>query len=141
MAEALLNNRIDAGWVVEPFVTVMMQSGKARALVYAFHANIPGMDISAYFAKDSWLRTNADGARRFKRAVDRATAFINDSPREERNAWIAKFTGVRVELVERMTLPLFTTELNVESLQANLELAASQGLVKAFDVRTMVWKP
>ena len=141
IADALLNNRIDAGWVVEPFVTVMMQAGKARALVYAFHTNIPGMDISAFFAKDSWLRTNAEAARRFKRAVDRATAFMNDGPKEERNAWIAKFTGVRPELVDRMTLPLFTTELNVESLQANVELAASQGLMKRFDVKAMVWKP
>jgi NitT/TauT family transport system substrate-binding protein len=141
LAEALLNNRIDAGWVVEPFLTVMMQSGKARALVYAFHANIPGMDITAYFAKESWLRANADTARRFKRAVDRATAFMNDGPKEERLAWVSKFSGIRPELVERMTLPLFTTELNVESLQANLELAASQGLMKRFDVKTMVWKP
>ena len=51
------------------------------------------------------------------------------------------FSGVRPELVERMTLPVFATEFNVESLQANVELAAGQGLIKAFDVRTMVWKP
>lgn len=141
LAEALLNNRIDAGWVVEPFLTVMMQAGKTRALVYAFHENIPGMDITAYFAKGSWLRANADTARRFKRALDRATAFMNEGPKEERLAWVSKFSGVRPELVERMTLPLFTTEFNVESLQANLELAASQGLIKRFDVKTMVWKP
>ena len=141
MADALLNNRIDAGWVVEPFLTVMMQSGKMRALAHPYHANVPGMDITAYFAKESWLRANADPAARFKRAIDRATAFLNDGPKEERQTWIAKFSGVRPELVERMALPLFTTELNVESLQANLELAAGQGLVKPFDVRTMVWKP
>jgi len=38
--------------------------------------------------------------------------------------------GVRPELVERMALPLFTSEFNVESVQANLELVLSQGLVK-----------
>ena len=56
-------------------------------------------------------------------------------------SWVSKFSGVRPELVERMTLPVFATEFNVESLQANVELAAGQGLTKAFDVRTMVWKP
>ena len=50
-------------------------------------------------------------------------------------------SGVRPELVQRMTLPVFATEFNVESLQANVELAAGQGLVKSFDVKTMVWKP
>jgi NitT/TauT family transport system substrate-binding protein len=141
MADALLNNRIDAGWVVEPFLTVMMQSGKARALAHPYHTNVPGMDITAYFAKESWLRANADTARRFKRAIDRATAVLTDGPKEERHAWIAKFSGVRPELVDRMTLPLFTSEFNVESLQANLELAVGQGLSKSFDVKTMVWRP
>ncbi len=141
MADALLQNRIDAAWVVEPFLTVMMQSGKARALGHPYHENVPGMDITAYFAKESWLRANADAARRFKRAVDRATAHLNSAPKEERNDWIAKFSGVKPELVAQMTLPIFTGEFNVESLQANVELAARQNLVKPFDVRTMIWRP
>ena len=87
------------------------------------------------------MKANPDVVRRFKRAIDRATALLTDGPKEERHAWIAKFSGVRPELVERMTLPLFTSEFNVESLQANLELAVSQGLVKPFDVNTMVWRP
>jgi hypothetical protein len=37
--------------------------------------------------------------------------------------------------------PVCTAEFNVESLQANVELAAAQGLMKAFDVKTMMWKP
>jgi hypothetical protein len=76
-----------------------------------------------------------------RRALDRATAFLNAAPQDERNAWIAKFSGVKPELVDRMTLPIFTTEFNVESLQANLDLAARQGLVKPFDVKRMVWRP
>lgn len=141
VGDALVHNRIDAGWLVEPFLTVMSQSGRVRALANPYHVNAPGMDISAYVASEGWLRANADTARRFKRALDRATVFMNDGPRAERLAWVSKFAGVRPELVERMTLPVFATEFYVESLQANLDLAAAQGLVKPFDVRTMVWKP
>lgn len=141
VGDALLNHRIDAGWLVEPFQTVTMQSGKVRVLANPYHVNAPGMDITAYVAKDSWLRAHADTARRFKRAVDRATAFMNDGPREERLAWVSKFSGVRPELGERITLPVFAIEFNVPSLQANVELAAGQGLVKPFDVKTMVWTP
>ena len=141
VGDALLNNRIDAGWVVEPFQTVMTQSGKVRVLANPYHLTMPGGDISAYVATETWLRANADTARRFKRALDRATAFMNEGPKAERLAWVSKFTGVRPELVERMTLPVFATEFNVESLQANVELAAGQGLVKSFDVKIMVWRP
>ena len=141
MMDALFQNRLDAVWNVEPFVTVMMQSGKARVLGYPYHENIPGMDITAYIAKESWLRANPDAARRFKRAIDRATAYLSSAPKEERNEWIAKFSGVKPELVAQMNLPLFTSEFNVDSLRANMELAARHNLVKPFDVNAMLWKP
>ena len=140
VGDALVNHRIDAGWLVEPFQPVMSQSGQVRVLANPFHVNVPGMDITGYVATESWLKTNADTARRFKRVIDRATVFMNDGPRDERLAWVAKFTGVRPELVARMTLPVFATEFQIDSLQANVELAASQGLVKPFDVKTMVWR-
>ncbi len=141
MSDALLQNRLDAVWNVEPFVTVMMQAGTARVLAYPYHENVPGMDITAYFAKESWLKANADAARRFKRAIDRATAYLNSAPKDERNDWIAKFSGVKPELVAKMNLPLFTSEFNVDSLRANLELAARHNLMKPFDVRSMIWQP
>jgi len=139
VGDALVNHRIDAGWLVEPFQTVMSRAGKIHALANPFHVNVPGMDITAYVATETWLGANADTARRFKRVVDRATVFMNNGPREERLAWVSKFTGVRADVAARMTLPVFATEFQVDSLQANVELAASQGLVKAFDVKTMMW--
>src|SRR5215211_1354680 len=66
MADALFQNRLDAVWAVEPFLTIMTKSGKARILGYPYLDNLPGMDITAFFAKESWLKANADPARRFK---------------------------------------------------------------------------
>jgi hypothetical protein len=40
-----------------------------------------------------------------------------------------------------MNLPDFSTDFNVPTLKANLDLAVAQRLVKPFDVETMVWKP
>ena len=34
MSDALLQNRLDAVWAVEPFLTLMMKSGNARILGY-----------------------------------------------------------------------------------------------------------
>ena len=141
MADALFQNRLDAVWNVEPFVTVMLKSGKARVIGYPYLDNIPGMDITAYIAKESWLKANADVARRFKRVVDRATGYLNNAPKDERHSWIAKYSGVKPELVEQMNLPAFTSEFNVESLKANLDLAVRQNLMKPFDVMTMIWRP
>jgi hypothetical protein len=40
-----------------------------------------------------------------------------------------------------MNLPQFSAEFNVPSLAKNLEIAVRHGVVKPFDVNTMIWKP
>jgi NitT/TauT family transport system substrate-binding protein len=141
MADALLQNRLDAVWAVEPFLTIMKKSGNVRILGHPYLDNLPGMDITALFAKESWLKTHADVARRFRRAYQRAVVLLNQAGKQERDGWVAKFTGVRPELVAEMALPDFSTEFNLASLRANLELAVGQKLVKPFDLESMVWNP
>jgi NitT/TauT family transport system substrate-binding protein len=141
MADALFQKRLDAVWAVEPFLTIMLKSGNARVLAYPYLENLPGMDLTAFFAKESWLKANADVARRFRRAYQRAVTHLVNASKEERDGWIAKFTGVKPELVAAMNLPDFSTDFNVPTLKANLDLAVAQRLVKSFDVETMVWKP
>ncbi len=141
MADALFRKRLDAVWNVEPFVTFMTQSGKAKVLAYPYLETIPGMDVANYFAKESWIKANPDVALRFKRAIDHATKDMATMPKEERDDWVAKFTGMKPEVVKAVTLPIFSIEYNVPSLQANLELAVKHKMIKPFDVNTMIWKP
>jgi NitT/TauT family transport system substrate-binding protein len=141
MADALFQNRLDAVWAVEPFMTIMLKSGNARVLAYPYLENLPGMDLTAFFAKETWLKANADTARRFRHAYQRAVMHLVNAPKEERDGWIAKFTGVKPELVAEMNLPDFSTDFNVASLKANMDLAVAQRLVKPFAVETMVWRP
>jgi NitT/TauT family transport system substrate-binding protein len=141
MADALFQKRLDAVWNVEPFVTFMMKSGKAKLLAYPYIETIPGMDITAYIAKESWLKANGDVARRFKRSIDRATEYLAKASKDERDGWVSKFSGMKPELVKDMTLPVFVSEYNVQSLQQNLDMAARYKMSKSFDVKTMIWKP
>jgi ABC-type nitrate/sulfonate/bicarbonate transport system substrate-binding protein len=100
------------------------------------------MDIVAYFAKESWVKANPDVALRFKRAIDRATTDVATMSKEERDNWVAKYTGMKLDVVKNVTLPFFTTQYNIPSLQANIELAAKYKMIsKPFDVNTMIWKP
>jgi len=142
MNDALLRHRIDAAFNVEPFVSAAMATGKARSLGHPYLENIPGMDITHYIAKETWVKANADAMRRFKRAVDRATQFLSAAPKAERNQWIAKYTGMDVNIVAGVNLPIFTTEINPETIKKNLDLAVESKLVnQPFDVATMIWKP
>ena len=142
MNDALFQKRIDAAFNVEPFATFALKTGKARSIGHPYQENIPGMDIAHYIAKESWVKANADTMRRFKKAVDRATNHLNSVSKEERAGWVAKYTGMKPEIVAAVNLPIFTTEYNVESLRKNLDLAVEFKLIKQpFDVSTMIWKP
>jgi NitT/TauT family transport system substrate-binding protein len=141
MPVALLQNRLDAVWGVEPFLTIMLKSGKVRVLGYPYIDILPGMDITAFFAKETWLKAHGDVARRFRRAFLRANQFLIDAPKAERDAWVSKFTKVKPEIVAEMNLPVFSVAFDQASLRANLELAGGQGLVKPFDVSSMIWQP
>ena len=76
MADALFQKRIDAVWNVEPFVTFMIKIGQgARSSPIPTRRTCRGMDITDYIAKESWVKANPDVARRFRRAIDRATHY------------------------------------------------------------------
>jgi len=141
MADALYQNRVDAVWNVEPFMTLMVKSGNARMLVHPYQENNPNMDVTAYFARESWLKANRDVAQRFKRVIEKGTRYLNAAPKAERDDWVAKYTGVGIDLVAQMALPEFVTEFNVPALRINAELAAAQKVIKPFDVESMLWKP
>ena len=113
----------------------------ARVIAYPYQENVPRMDITCYLAKESWLKANPDVARRFKRAIERATTDLINATKEVRDDWVAKYTGAKPEVVAAMNLPEFTTEFNVPSLKANLDIAVRQKLAKPFDLDTMIWKP
>jgi NitT/TauT family transport system substrate-binding protein len=141
MADALFQKRVDAVWNVEPFMTLMVKSGNARIVVHPYQENNPGMDVTGFYARASWLKSNGDVALRFKRAMDKATRYFNDASKEERDDWVAKFTGAKVDLVSQMALPYFVTEFNMPALRKNLDLAVAQKVVKPFDIEAMIWKP
>jgi NitT/TauT family transport system substrate-binding protein len=141
MADALYQKRLDAVWNVEPFMTLMVKSGNARILVHPYQENNPNTDVTGFYARESWIKNNRDVALRFKRAMDKATSYFNDASKEERDDWVAKFTGVKIDLVAQMSLPHFVTEFNVPGLRTNLDLAVAQKVVKPFDIETMIWKP
>src|SRR5215475_14347911 len=130
MADALFQNRLDAVWNVEPFLTFMLKSGNARVVAYPYQENVPRMDITGYLAKESWIKANPDVARRFRRAIDRATTYLINAGKEERDDFVVKYTGAKPEVVAAMNLPEYTAEFNVPSLKANLEIAVRQKLAK-----------
>jgi hypothetical protein len=80
-------------------------------------------------------------ARRLRTPHEHATRYLDKPSKEERHHWIANYTRVNLEVVKEINLPLYVTEFNVSTLQANLDILVRQKLTKPFDVNAMIWKP
>ena len=117
MTDALLQNRLDAVWSVEPFLTFLLKSGSARVIAYPYQGNVPNMDIAAFQVKESWVKANPDVARRLQHRPRTGDQISDNASKEERDDWIAKYTGVKLEIVKEIHLPLYVTEFNVSTLQ------------------------
>jgi NitT/TauT family transport system substrate-binding protein len=141
MPDALLQNRLDMVWAVEPFLTILNKSGKTTQLGNPFSENIPGMDLTAIFAKDSWIKANPDTTARFRRAYIRATNYLNSASKQEKAEWVAKFTNIKPDLIAEIELPVLSSEFNIPTLQENADLAVILKLSKPLDVKTLVWEP
>ena len=70
MADALFQNRLDAVWNVEPFLTFMLKSGQgARHRLSLRRTTSRAWTSPPIMCKESWVKANPDVARRFKRAL------------------------------------------------------------------------
>ena len=118
MADALFQKRVDAVWNVEPFVTFMIEVRQGAA---------HGLSVSGQHAGHGHLQLFRQGKLGdapipTSRAASsaRSTAprsVMATAPKEERDEWVAKFTGMKLEVVKEVTLPVYSTEFNVPSLQ------------------------
>ena len=64
-----------------------------------------------------------------------------NASKEERDEWVTKYTGAKLEIVRDLNLPQFVSEFNVPTLKANLDIVVGQKLTKPFDLNVMLWKP
>jgi hypothetical protein len=48
---------------------------------------------------------------------------------------------MKLDVVKEVTLPQFSTEFNIPSFQANLDIAVRHKMAKPFDVNVMIFKP
>jgi NitT/TauT family transport system substrate-binding protein len=111
--------RVDAGWVVEPFV----QAAKARGLrsvlspldVAAGRLD-ESLSIASYVTSERYARANPKVVTAFTRAMERSFRHLEDNPDDLRRA-VTRFTEIPASVADRMGLPSFTADATEESLR------------------------
>jgi NitT/TauT family transport system substrate-binding protein len=127
MPAALQNDRIDAAWVVEPFLTQAISQG-ARPVAWNFVDAAPNLTVATYFTSEKMIADDPDLVKRFTAAMNQSLAYADAHPDEVRKI-LETYTKIPAEVITKMTLPKFPTEVNRASVETLAGLAKQDGLV------------
>ena len=126
MPAALQEGRVDAVWVVEPFVTIAKDQG-ARIIASNLVDTSPDTQISAYFTSEQLQQQDPDLVKRFTEAMNESLEYAAANPDAVR-AVLADYTKIDKDVANRLVLPKFPTEINQTSLELLATLAAEEKL-------------
>jgi NitT/TauT family transport system substrate-binding protein len=129
MNDPLLNKQIDAIGQVEPFRTVLMDTGKVEAIGWSYVEVQPNADITQYLALTSWVKKNPQVAARFARAIVKGAQFANSNESAAREI-NQQFTKLNPALKDRVLLPRFGNAVNLAEIRKTQDLMLKYGLLK-----------
>jgi NitT/TauT family transport system substrate-binding protein len=137
MIPALERRQFDVAWTTEPFISGALAAGH-RKILDPMVATHPRLTLAAYFAEAGFIEQNSEVVAKFKRAMNRSLDYAAAHEQEAREA-IRRNTEIPPEVVARMPLPHWTSELNAESIRVLLRQCEKYGYFDAeIDIEAIV---
>jgi NitT/TauT family transport system substrate-binding protein len=125
---ALDTGRIDAAFVVEPFVSQGRAQG-ANEVTHSFEATAPNYAVATYFATKQYAAKNKDVLDRFVRAINKSLDYAQSHPDEVRRI-VPTYTKIPKDVAAKMSLPQWSADLNQASIQQTADLAQKYGFIE-----------
>jgi NitT/TauT family transport system substrate-binding protein len=141
MPDTVINQRVDAAVMVEPFGTVAKESGKVRIIASPMAEVYPnGLFFSILGSNRDWLVKNEDATRRFVKALREAHAALQTDDKL-RLELMTEFTKMKPELVDKLVNDDLIVEIDPAALTLTGELMLKDGLLKTkLDISKYIWK-
>src|SRR4051795_7486302 len=125
---ALATGRIDAAWVVEPFVSQGAAQG-AQEVLHPFEQMAPNFTVATYFVTKQYAAQNKDVVDRFVRAINKSLDYAQSHPDEVRLI-VPTYTKIPKDVAAKMQLPQWSADLNEQSIQQTADLARKYGFIR-----------
>jgi NitT/TauT family transport system substrate-binding protein len=137
MLPALERGQIDAAWEIEPFVSIGATSG-TRPVLWPYVDAYPGLMVGSFLATNEYREQNPEVIESFRKGLAATAEAVSADPDAFRAA-LPELAKMTPEVAEAMTLPVWKTEVDVDSLTFIEEQMRAQGVIaEPFDVSTIV---
>jgi NitT/TauT family transport system substrate-binding protein len=129
MPAALKSNKVDAIFVVEPFLSAAKAQG-GRVIASSYVDAAKDLTVALYFTSTDTASKNPDLVKRFQEAVAESLAYADAHPDEVRTV-LSTYTQIKADQAKALTLPKWPAEINKASVEALAALAVKDGLLTA----------
>jgi NitT/TauT family transport system substrate-binding protein len=137
MAAALDQKRIDAAYIIDPFLTA---ATGVRSIGRAAESVAPRYQATGWIANEAWLAAHGDIALRYGVAIHRAAVWAN-AHQKESAAILTKYTKIDPALVEHMHRVIYALNLEPRLLQPPIDTAAKYSGNPPVSANTLIWAP
>jgi NitT/TauT family transport system substrate-binding protein len=127
MGPALMQGRVDAAFIAEPFLASVRESVREIGNPYSALAKVWYSNI--WFAKGDWLAANATTAHRFVSAIEKAADWAN-THQPQTAAMLLSYAKTRKALGPRVTRTFFADSLELADIEPVLNTAVKFGAIK-----------
>ncbi|NRQ34411.1 ABC transporter substrate-binding protein [Nonomuraea sp. NN258] len=127
---ALSSGKVDAAWLVEPFLTSAKTQLGATQVIDTMDGPTAGIPIDGWGVSEDWLAKNPNTAAALHRALSKAQA-IAGSDRNAINEVIPTYTQIPAEAAAAMKLGVFSAEVDKANFQKLADLLTGYGYLKA----------
>lgn len=115
LVSSLVDKRIDAVSVVEPFVGMGTSNG-AEVIEHPYHRSLlEGETMSVLFTAEPFVRSNPDVVDKVRRAIERASITASKDPQVVRDVLI-EYGGMNPDVASRMEQPPYSVGANEEAI-------------------------
>jgi NitT/TauT family transport system substrate-binding protein len=127
MPAALEAGRVDAVWVVEPFLSATLGAG-GHLVASNYVDTAPDLTVALYFTSEQLTKDDPDLVSKFTEAMNESLAYADAHPDEARQV-LTSYTQIDEAVIQKLILPKWPAEINQASVETLATLAVQDGLV------------
>jgi ABC-type nitrate/sulfonate/bicarbonate transport system substrate-binding protein len=135
---ALDTGRIDAAWVVEPFITIAKKTN--RILFYGFDGIAKHFIVGAWVATRQWANDHPDLVTRFASVIHDTAVWANKNPQQSGDI-LAKYDKIEPAVIAEMARNHYAEQINPALMQPLIDSAAKYNGFKSFPAQELLYKP
>jgi NitT/TauT family transport system substrate-binding protein len=138
MSAAVLQKRVDAAYVIEPFLTA--GGSELKIIARAAGSVAKRYQATGWIATESWLASHADLALRFAAVIHRTALWANTHHKESA-AILIKYLKLDPSIVEKMNRVPYAVTLETRLVQPPIDTAAKYTGQAPLKADAIIWAP